>query len=96
MKKIYQTILICLGVMGITSCSDFLDQKSPSEIDQSDLALKPVYIQQVMNNMYAGLTLDHTYGCRMPLNFSTNSDIELVDATKLEDFTNRRQRRVQL
>lgn len=88
MKKIYQTILICLGVMGITSCSDFLDQKSPSEIDQSDLALKPVYIQQVMNNMYAGLTLDHTYGCRMPLNFSTNSDIELVDATKLEDFTN--------
>lgn len=74
--------------MGITSCSDFLDQKSPSEIDQSDLALKPVYIQQVMNNMYAGLTLDHTYGCRMPLNFSTNSDIELVDATKLEDFTN--------
>ena len=76
MKKIYQTILICLGVMGITSCSDFLDQKSPSEIDQSDLALKPVYIQQVMNNMYAGLTLDHTYGCRMPLNFSTNSDIE--------------------
>ena len=51
MKKIYQTILICLGVMGITSCSDFLDQKSPSEIDQSDLALKPVYIQQVMNNM---------------------------------------------
>lgn len=38
------------------------------------------FTEQSLNKVYAGLTLDHTYGARIPLNFGFNTDIELVDA----------------
>lgn len=76
-------ILTFVGVAGIatlTSCSDFLDQSSPSEMFPETVYNSEGYTQQALNRVYAGLVLDHTYGCRLPLNFCTNSDVELVDA----------------
>lgn len=78
MKNIAKLIL-GIGLVSLaTSCSDFLDQSSPSEM--TDPFQKKGDAKNVLNKVYAGLTVDNTYGCRLPLNFSTNSDIELVDA----------------
>lgn len=82
MKNIAKLIL-GIGLVSLaTSCSDFLDQSSPSEM--TDPFKKVSDAQNVLNKVYAGLTVDNTYGCRLPLNFSTNSDIELVDALDQE------------
>ena len=88
MKNIVKTLIVA-GVMGVatTSCSDFLDQNSPSEMFPETVYNSEGYTQQALNRVYAGLVLDHTYGCRIPLNFSTNSDIELVDALTQETTT---------
>ncbi|MBX9187620.1 RagB/SusD family nutrient uptake outer membrane protein [Bacteroides sp. K03] len=88
MNKILKTIIFCTGAFSLASCSDFLDQTSPSEMTQENVFQSAVYTKQAVNKIYAGLTRDHMYGCRLPLNFSTNSDIELVDATTEANITN--------
>lgn len=79
MNNKIKSIFLGIGVMALASCSDFLDQTSPSEMTGKMVFNSTTYTQQVLNKVYAGLTDDDTYGCRIPLNFSTNSDIELVD-----------------
>jgi hypothetical protein len=64
---------------GLTACSDFLDQTSPSEMTSTAVFNSVTYTQEALNKVYADLVLDHTYGCRIPLNFAMNTDIELVD-----------------
>ena len=70
----------------MASCSDFLDQYSPSELTEEVVYNSAEYTKQAVNRIYTHLTKDHMYGARLPLNFSTNSDIELVDATKEADI----------
>ncbi len=79
MKKIIKTIIIGIGIASMLSCSDFLEQTSPSEVTATTVFNSTAYTEQALNKVYSGLTLDHTYGCRIPLNFATNSDIELID-----------------
>ena len=80
MKSIIKYIIGGMGLLSITSCSDFLDQSSPSEIKGDMVFNSLTFTEQSLNKVYAGLTLDHTYGARIPLNFGFNTDIELVDA----------------
>lgn len=81
MKNIFKSIILTgVGLVSLASCSDFLDQSSPSEMFPENVYASERMTAQALNKVYAGLTLDKTYGCRVPLNFSTNSDIELVDA----------------
>ena len=86
MKNIFKTFIIAgAGLISFASCSDFLDQSSPSEMFPENVYASERMTEQALNKVYSGLTLDKTYGCRVPLNFSTNSDIELVDAIKKDD-----------
>ncbi len=82
MKNIVKawTLAGAVGLVAFTSCGDFLDQSSPSEMFPGTVYNSEGYTQQALNRVYAGLVLDHTYGCRVPLNFAMNNDIELVDA----------------
>ncbi len=83
MKTNIKNILIgCAIIMSSTACSDFLgsDADSKSELTPDVVYESITYSGQALNKVYAGLVLDHTYGARLPLNFSLNSDIELVDA----------------
>ncbi|MEG1686213.1 MAG: RagB/SusD family nutrient uptake outer membrane protein, partial [Bacteroides sp.] len=50
-----------------------------------------VYTENVLMGAYSKLALDKTYGCRVPLNYATNSDIEVVgaDATSYKEDKNR-------
>ncbi len=79
MKSIYKTIVLGMCALGTAACDDFLEQTSPSEQTATTVFNSVTYTQQALNKVYSGLTLDHTYGCRIPLNLSLNSDIELID-----------------
>ena len=88
MKKIIEILIIGMGIWGLTSCSDFLDQSSPSEMTSGTVFKSVTYAQEALNKVYADLVIDHTYGCRIPLNFSMNTDIELVDYLGNEPASN--------
>ncbi len=82
MKDIAKTLILGVGMLSMVSCSDFLDQSSPSELTKENVFNSVLYTEQALNKVYADLTYDHAYGCRIPLNFGFNTDIELVDALK--------------
>lgn len=79
MKNIFKSIFIGIGVMTFVSCSDFLNQSSPSEMTGETVFNSATYTAQALNKVYAGLTKDETYAQVVPLLMSLNSDIELVD-----------------
>lgn len=80
MKNILKFIcLVGISAVVFTSCSDFLDQTSPSEMTGEAVFNSTTYTQQALNKVYAGLTKDETYVQSIPIHFGMNSDIELVD-----------------
>lgn len=81
MKNIFKSV-ICLGtgVLMATSCSDFLDQTSPSEMFPDVVYNNESFAEQTITSIYSGLTKDVTYGSRFPFNYSMNTDTELADA----------------
>lgn len=82
MKTYIKLVLLGTGLFSLLSCSDFLDQSSPSELKGENVFNSVVYTEQALNKVYADLTYDHTYGSRIPINFGNNTDIELANATK--------------
>lgn len=88
MKNIFKPFVLAgAGIIALSSCSDFLDQTSPSEMFPDNVYGSESYTKQALNRVYAGMVLDHTYGCRIPLNFSMNTDVELVDALTASTVT---------
>ena len=79
MKNIFKSLFIGMSVATLASCSDFLDQTSPSEMTGEAVFNSTTYTSQALNKVYAGLTKDETYAQVVPLLCSLNSDIELVD-----------------
>lgn len=79
MNKIFSATLFAAGLMGITSCSDFLDQKSETEIDGDYVYSSTYYTGLRINKLYGGLTTDRTYSQDLAIVWNLNSDIELVD-----------------
>lgn len=71
-----------------TSCNDFLNTESPSEYTPDVIFTSTQYTENVLLGAYAKLTQDRTYGCRLPLNYATNSDIEFVGANATSYFEN--------
>lgn len=40
--KIYKTLFLGLGLIALSSCSDFLNQTSPSELVMNQLLIMPI------------------------------------------------------
>ena len=79
-KNIFKALLISGLLLGTTtSCSDFLDQQSPSEHTPDAVATSPYYTSLVLNKAYGELTEEGIYGQLMGITLGTNSDIELID-----------------
>lgn len=78
-KNIFKAFLISGLVLSATSCSDFLDQTSPSEHTPDAIATSPYYTSLVLNKVYGELTEEGLYGQLMAITLGANSDIELVD-----------------
>ena len=78
-KNIFKALFISGLVLSATSCSDFLDQTSPSEHTPDAIATSPYYTSLVLNKVYGELTEEGLYGQLMAITLGANSDIELVD-----------------
>lgn len=87
MKKIFSAALLTAGALSLASCSDFLDQKSDSEIDKEGVYTSTYYTGLRVNKIYGGLTQDRTYSQDLAIVWNLNSDIELVDGLG-DDATN--------
>lgn len=87
MKKIFSIALFAFGAIGLSSCSDFLDQKSESELENEDVYNFTYYTGLRVNKIYGGLTQDRTYSQDLAIVWNLNSDIELVDGLG-DDATN--------
>lgn len=78
MKKILS--LAALGLCAVfTSCSDFLDQDSPSVQSKENVFNSTFFTGLEINKIYGGLGQDNMYSNRLSISFPTNSDIELID-----------------
>lgn len=87
MKKIFSVALLAASVAAFSSCSDFLDQDSKSEIKNSGVYNSAYYTSLRVNKIYGGLTQDRTYSQDLAIVWNLNSDIELVDGLG-DDATN--------
>ena len=80
MKNIFKKICVGAAAIGVmTSCSDFLDQTSPSELTEENVFNSVYYANNVLNKVYGSLTLDQTYSQYFSIVWNLNSDYELVD-----------------
>ncbi len=87
MKNIAKAFILAAGVMSMTSCSDFLDQTSPSELTNETISQSTYYTGLTVNKIYGGLAQDATYSQYIPIIWGLNSDCELVDGLG-DDATN--------
>lgn len=62
-----------------SGCSDFLDQRSPSEIDGKTVFNSIDYAESALNKVYGDFTGDYTYSQYIPIVWGLNTDCELVD-----------------
>jgi starch-binding outer membrane protein, SusD/RagB family len=92
MKMKLSIISIALSGLFITGCKkDYLNTSSPSEFTPDLVFSSTAYTDFALTGTYALLTQDYLYSARMPLNYATNSDIEVVgaDNSSYKENTNR-------
>lgn len=81
MKNIFKSIILGgATICAVSSCSDFLDQKSPSDTDAGNVWNSVYYTQNVLNKAYGLLCEDYTYSQVLAYTFMANSDIEWANA----------------
>lgn len=56
MKHIYKSVFLATGLLSLTACSDFLDQSSPSEMNDKVVFNNEYYTELTLNKVYGGLT----------------------------------------
>lgn len=79
MRKLAISVLVAASI-GLTSCEDFLDTASPSEFTHDVVFSSVAYAEYAITGIYNDMMEDGVYAARLPLNFSTNTDIEFVGA----------------
>lgn len=78
MKKILGIAALSMGVM-LTSCSDFLDQKSPSTLEKDNVFNSTYFTGLEINKIYGLFGADNMYSNRMTISLPANTDTELID-----------------
>ena len=78
MKNIFKTTIICVSALAITSCNDWLDTKSDSQLDESALYTSVESIKLATYGVYADLC-DEPYTQLMTIHQGAGTDIELID-----------------
>ncbi len=78
MKKILGIAALSMGVM-LTSCSDFLDQKAESALDQENVFNSSYFTGLEINKIYGDFGQDNMYANRMTISYGANTDTELID-----------------
>lgn len=78
MKKIFKTTIICVSALAITSCNDWLNTKSDSQLEESALYINAESIKLATYGVYADLC-DEPYTQLMTIHQGAGTDIELID-----------------
>ncbi|MEI6946978.1 RagB/SusD family nutrient uptake outer membrane protein [Paraflavisolibacter sp. H34] len=79
-RSTYITLALFAG-LGLTACKkEFLNTPSPSEFTEETVYSSAAYTEFAINGIYSLLTQDQMYSARLPLNYATNSDIEIAGA----------------
>lgn len=79
MNKILSYAAVALGALTLGSCSDFLDQNSPSE-QNTETTYNSVYSTGlVVNKIYGDMGRDYTYSQVIPIIWGAGTDTELID-----------------
>lgn len=78
MKKILGIAALSMGVM-LTGCSDFLDQKADSALDQTNVFNSSYFTGLEINKIYGDFGQDNMYANRMTISYGANTDTELID-----------------
>lgn len=92
MKSVQSVIILLVAGLVISSCKkEFLETSSPSEFTDDLVFSSTAYTDFAVVGTYALLTQDYLYSARLPLNYSTNSDVEIVgaDNNSYRENTNR-------
>jgi len=79
MKNIVKIFVLATGALTVSSCSDFLEQNSPSDLTSETISQSSYYTGLTVNKIYGDLTNDITYSQAIPIIWGLNSDCELVD-----------------
>ncbi len=79
MNKLFSIIALSVGMASMTSCSDFLDQTSPSEQSDATVWESTYYTGLRVNKLFGGMMQDRTYSQDLGIVWRMNSDCELVD-----------------
>lgn len=78
MKKILGIVALSMSVM-LTSCSDFLDQKADSALDQKNVFNSSYFTGLEINKIYGDFGQDNMYANRLTISYGANTDTELID-----------------
>lgn len=79
MKKILSIIALATATIGLTGCTDFLDQQSPSEQTDASVWESTYYTSLRVNKLFGDMMQDRTYSQDLGIVWRMNSDCELVD-----------------
>lgn len=79
MKKILSICTIAVAAVTLSSCSDFLEQESPSEQNTNTVFNSEYYTSIALNKVYGDLCQDRTYSQDMAFIYNLNSDVDFVD-----------------
>ena len=82
MKYIYKTLSLALSLSVFSSCSDFLDQTAPSDMDSETLYNNAYYTSLALNKVYGSLTQDQTYSQWLPIIAGLNTDCSCCSQEK--------------
>ena len=91
MKNIFKATIICVSAFALASCSDWLDTKTDSQIEETALFESVGDIQLAVNGVYADLCAD-PYDQLQTIHQGAGTDCELIDgfATEAESGENER------
>lgn len=79
MKKTLSSIALMAGMLAMASCSDFLDQDSPSSMGQNNVYNSTYFTELRINRIVGDLMQDRSYSQDLAIVWNMNSDVELVD-----------------
>lgn len=92
MKKILSICALAIGAISLTSCEDFLDQTSPSEMSHENTFNNEYFTSIAVNKAYGDLTQDRTYSQDLAIIYNLNTDVELIDGLGSSNSTSARDR----
>ena len=86
--KTKKLLYIGMALLGLSSCSDYLDVEAPSAFTDTDVMQNTTEANRLLNSVYQQICQDATYGSNYFTTFCLNSDVEFFTSTAEEKGSN--------